>query len=74
MEAYLLCDGTVEEEEEEEEYQMKNLSKLLKTIASLKWDLNDTIVLYETDTISYYTLEGFNELNFITYNKEAHFI
>ena len=75
-EAYLLCDGTYQEDEEtfEYEYKMKNVSKYInhyiKIIASLKWDLDETIILYESDDVSYYDIQGYKELNFITYNKE----
>jgi len=67
-EAFLLS----EDSNEEEEYEMKNLSHFLKQIAKLNWCMDDEILLYETNRICYYNLEGYKELNFITYNREAH--
>jgi hypothetical protein len=74
-EAFLISDGS--ENEEEEEYEMTNITKVNKSytaiFSSLNWTFEDDIVLWETNTICYHTLQEYHELNFITYNKEAHF-
>ena len=73
-EAFLLSNDS----DDEEEYQMVNLTKSIrnyaKTFSSLNWTFEDDIVLWQTDNISYYILEDYKELNFITYNKEAHLL
>lgn len=52
------------------------LTKYIKVYTSeigLSWSLDDTILIYATDTIAYDKLKGYIKLNFITYNKEAHY-
>jgi hypothetical protein len=75
-EAFLLSNDS--DDNDEEEYQMVNLTKSIrnyaKTFSSLNWTFEDDIVLWQTDNISYYTLHGYKEINFITYNKEAHLV
>jgi len=41
-----------------------------------QWDLTDDFALYEPPcgAIEYSVLAGYNELNFMTYNKEAHWL
>jgi hypothetical protein len=75
-EAFLLSNDS--DDNDEEEYQMVNLTKSIrnyaKTFSSLNWTFEDDIVLWQTDNISYYTLDEYKEINFITYNKEAHLV
>jgi len=65
-----------EEMDEEEDYRIIHITRQLKRILKEvpHWSFNDNIMLYTTDTIWYSTLDGYNELNFITYNKEAHLL
>lgn len=53
-----------------------DLTKYIKVYTSeigLSWSLDDTILIYATDTIAYDKLKGYIKLNFMTYNKEAHY-
>lgn len=55
-----------------DEYTMKSLTQGVKRYVK-DWSFTDNIKIYETDfEISYYSLSGYNELNFQTYNKEVH--
>lgn len=54
-----------------------NLTKHLTHFHHLiiDWRFTDDIVIYETDyNISYSILKDYKQLNFVTYNKEAHLI
>jgi hypothetical protein len=57
-------------------FQVKNVSNSYRLYTQLfntfHWASTDTILLYETDEIRYYVLAEYKQLNFITYNKEAH--
>ena len=68
-EAYLLKDYDTEVE-----FEIKDITYYFTVFSSISWTFGDKILLYETNTISYYKLDGYKELNFITYNKEAHLI
>jgi hypothetical protein len=59
------------------EYNTISLTKTLHPYHHLlkDWQFTDDIELYqELCNISYYVLEKYKALNFITFNKEAHFI
>lgn len=58
------------------EVQTIHLTKLMKPyMNSIKsWSFADDIKIYITDQICYHTLEEYNELNFMSYNKEAIFL
>jgi hypothetical protein len=62
---------------EEKYYNTISLTKTLQPYQHLikDWAFTDDIMLYqESVSISYTTLGKYQELNFITYNKEAHLI
>ena len=63
-----------DEMDEEEDYRIIHITRPLQRILKEvpHWSFNDNIILYTTDIISYSTLDGYKELNFITYNKEAY--
>lgn len=81
MEAYLLLPSESNKNEDADDdddlnFQVKNVSNSYRLYTKLfntfHWASTDTILLYETDEIRYYVLADYKELNFITYNKEAH--
>ena len=65
-----------EEMDQEEDYGIIHITRQLKRILKEvpHWSFNDNIMLYATDTICYFTLDKYKQLNFITYNKEAHLL
>lgn len=67
----------VEDVEDDSVYEAFHLTKYLKHYLHLikSWSFSDIILIYHPKgNISYFTLEKYKELNFITYNKEAHLL
>ena len=70
-------DITEEAAEDDSVYEAFHLTKYLKHYLHLikSWSFSDIILIYHPKgNISYFTLEKYKELNFITYNKEAHLL
>lgn len=74
----LLIDSYDDEDIDGGDYQVVNLTKFIynytKHFQEFSWTLEDEILLYSTDDVSYYNLRDYKALNFSTYNKEAHYI
>jgi hypothetical protein len=70
-------DATEKDAEDDSVYEAFHLTKYLKPYQHLikSWSFSDIILVYHPKrNISYFTLEKYKELNFITFNKEAHLL